>query len=290
MAALSPETSGRGFSIETKVVMREYRRGTWNRGTSCRLIQGPRGSHGQAETAQLVSCAIPTPSAAAGNSRLLYLTPLPFYKNYTMAIEHAFNASVDYYDDWMMKALPNYQDIFQTAKELVFFDPSQPIDVIDLGAGTGLFSKHILDRFPTANFVLYDLADKMLDVARKRFATVPAQFSYRVGDYRSIDTCGAFDLAISSLSIHHLADADKRLLFQSVYRLLKRPGLFINIDQVRGTTSYLQDLYWNHWLTQVRQNGQSETRIQESIERRKYDREALLSDQLVVGVFLAMKQ
>jgi tRNA (cmo5U34)-methyltransferase len=225
-----------------------------------------------------------------------------------MAIEHAFNASVEYYDDWMMKALPNYHDIFQTAKELVFFDPTKPIEVIDLGAGTGLFSKHILDKFPKANFLLYDLATQMLDVAKRRFAAFPQQFSYHVGDYCNIDTSRDFDLVISSLSIHHLTDADKCHLFQSIYRLLKNPGLFINIDQIRGNTPYLQQLYWNHWLTQVRQKGQPETRIQESIERRQYDKDALLSEQLewltqagfsnvdcvyknfFVGVFFAMKQ
>ena len=39
-----------------------------------------------------------------------------------MGVEHAFNATTEYYDDWMKKALPNYGDIFQTAIDLLYFE------------------------------------------------------------------------------------------------------------------------------------------------------------------------
>ena len=225
-----------------------------------------------------------------------------------MSIEDAFNRSIAYYDDWMKKALPNYADIFRTAQELIPFEPDAVIDVLDLGAGTGLFSKHVLDKYPNARFVLYDLAEKMLGVAQERFAGHPEQFRYVVGDYRKIEGDQEYDLVISSLSIHHLEHADKRALFHRIFQLLRKGGLFINVDQIHGETPCLRDLYWNHWLVQVRESGASEERIQESIDRRvPYDRDATLSDQLLwlkeagfenvdcvyknffVGVFLGMK-
>lgn len=225
-----------------------------------------------------------------------------------MPIEDAFDQSIAYYDDWMMKALPNYTDIYRTALELIPFTSDAAIDVLDLGAGTGLFSKHVLDKYPNARFVLYDLAEKMLGVARKRFADYPGRFRYVVGDYRKIEGVQDYDLVISSLSIHHLEDEDKRALFHRIFELLRNGGLFVHIDQIRGETSYVRDLYWNHWLEQVRDAGFSEERIQESIDRRKpYDRDATLEDQVLwlkesgfenvdcvyknffVGVFLAMK-
>jgi tRNA (cmo5U34)-methyltransferase len=225
-----------------------------------------------------------------------------------MSINQAFNDSIAYYDDWMRKALPNYTDLFRTAQELVPFPPDQAIDVLDLGAGTGLFSQHILEKYPNARFLLIDLADKMLDVAKQRFGGHPQQFVYRVGDYRSIEVPHEVDLVISSLSIHHLSDAEKRDLFRTIHGSLRIPGIFLNVDQIRGGTDYLRDLYWTHWLTQVRRNEPSQKRIQESIERRTaFDRDSLLADQLrwlseagfvnvdcvyknfFVGVFLAMK-
>ncbi len=225
-----------------------------------------------------------------------------------MTIDQAFNAAIDYYDDWMKKALPNYTDLFQTAQALIPFAPEASIAVLDLGAGTGLFSKHVLDKYPCARFVLYDVADKMLEVARARFAPYPAQFDYVVGDYRTLQVPHTFDLVISSLSLHHLADDEKAALFRTVYGVLRPPGLFINIDQIRGETAYLRDLYWQHWLDQVRRLEPSAERIQASMDRRlTYDRDASLGDQLAwlkaagfanvdcvyknyfVGVFLGMK-
>jgi tRNA (cmo5U34)-methyltransferase len=198
-----------------------------------------------------------------------------------VTIEEAFNDSIEYYDDWMEKALPNYADLFGTAIELIPFEPGAPIDVLDLGAGTGLFSKHVLGKYPKANFMLYDLAEKMLGVARKRFEKNAQQFQYTVRDFRKIQGAQEYDLIISSLSIHHLEDEEKRKLFGRIYTLLRKGGIFLNVDQIRGGTDYLRELYWNHWLTQVRRAGFSEERIQESIGRRiPYDRDALLGDQL----------
>jgi tRNA (cmo5U34)-methyltransferase len=198
-----------------------------------------------------------------------------------VTIEDAFNNSIEYYDDWMKKALPNYADLFGTAMALLPFEPDARLEVLDLGAGTGLFSKHILEKYPQARFVLYDLAEKMLGVARERFKDHPKQFAYTLGDYRKIRGSQEYDLVISSLSIHHLTDQEKQALFGKVYGILRKGGVFINIDQIRGETPFLRDLYWNHWLDQVRRAGFSEERIQESIDRRiAYDQEALLEDQL----------
>lgn len=226
-----------------------------------------------------------------------------------MTINQAFNASIQYYDDWMKKALPNYNDLFDSAQALLPFPPSQPINVLDLGAGTGLFSEHILTMYPHAQFVLYDVADQMLNIAKKRFQAYPSQFEFIVDDYRTLQRTHEFDLVISSLSIHHITDEEKQNLFRSIYKALRTTGLFINIDQIRGETAYLRNLYWQHWLTQVRQRKSSESQIQDSIRRRTtYDKDALLTDQLqwlrnagfrsvdcvyknfFVGVFLAMKE
>jgi tRNA (cmo5U34)-methyltransferase len=196
-------------------------------------------------------------------------------------IAQAFDASVDYYDDWMRKALPSYTGIFAAALEQIPFEKAASIRVLDLGAGTGLFSWHVLEEHPAAMFTLCDLAPKMLDIARQRFAPYPGQFSYLTEDYRQTPADQKFDLVISSLSIHHLSDEDKRALFLRIHSLLDDGGLFINIDQVWGPTEYWQARYWDQWLERVRYSGASEEQIEASVKRRKeYDREASLADQL----------
>jgi tRNA (cmo5U34)-methyltransferase len=207
------------------------------------------------------------------------------------------------------KGLPCYQEAFSTAVELIPFPADQKLRVLDLGAGTGLFSWHVLQKYSVAEFILLDVATQMLDVARSRFNEVQNQVSFVVDDYVNLDETDAFDLIISSLSIHHLPHSDKRKLFRSVHTVLKPKGVFINLDQIKGETKAIEELYWTTWLEKVRLAGGTEEQIVESCKRRQeFDKDARLTDQLkwleqagfadvdcvyksyFIGVFLATKR
>jgi tRNA (cmo5U34)-methyltransferase len=226
-----------------------------------------------------------------------------------VTIGQSFDESVAYYDEWVKQALPSYDEIFSIATALIPFPTDALLDVLDLGAGTGLFSHHVLELYPRARFVLYDVASRMLEVARHRFQGCLGQFEFVVDDYRNLGNLGKFDVVISSLSIHHLPDSEKQDLFSRVYVALRDNGIFINVDQIKGSTPYLEQLYWTNWLKMVRRRGAAEDKIRDSIQRRTaYDQDALLTDQLFwlreagfadvdcvyknyfVGVFLAMKR
>jgi len=198
-----------------------------------------------------------------------------------MTVGQAFDQSVKYYDNWMKLALPSYTEIFSTALEVIPFGVNEALEVLDLGAGTGLFSQHVFTKYPHAKFDLCDLAPKMLEVARERFEQHQDQFEYIVTDYRDFQITGRYDLVISSLSIHHLTNDEKKNLFSDVHRSLNDTGVFVNIDQIKGPTADMQDFYWVNWLEKVREKGAAEEQIQASIQRRtRYDKDALLIDQL----------
>jgi len=198
-----------------------------------------------------------------------------------MSIGKSFDQSVSYYDNWMKIAIPGYEEIFSIALELIPFDHNEAVTVLDLGAGTGLFSELVFGKYPLGIFYLVDLAPKMLDIARERFQNHKNQFNFIINDYRDFEDNNRFDLVISSLSIHHLADAEKENLFRQIYLSLKDTGVFINVDQVKGETPAIQKMYWENWLKQVREKGAAEDQIQASIQRRKeYDQDASLEDQL----------
>jgi tRNA (cmo5U34)-methyltransferase len=199
-----------------------------------------------------------------------------------VAIDQAFNETVGYYNSWIKKAVPCYVDLFAAANELIPFAADEPLDVLDLGAGTGLFACQILEKYPLGRFVLWDVAGRMLDVARQRFRDRPEQFRYVVDDYRNLRDAGSFDLVVSSLSIHHIEDDEKRELFRRIHDILRDRGVFINIDLVRGPTPVLEEFYCKNWFEKMRRAGASEEEIRAGIERRHaFDRDALLDDQLL---------
>ena len=116
--------------------------------------------------------------------------------------------------------------------------------------------------------MLYDIAPKMLDVARARFQHVDGNFTVEEIDYRNLRCTDRFDAVISSLSIHHLENHEKRHLFSAIHACLREGGVFVNVDQIKAPTDAMRDLYWSTWLAGVREESAAENRIQASIQRR----------------------
>jgi tRNA (cmo5U34)-methyltransferase len=219
----------------------------------------------------------PVPDAETKFSLLHLSRPL----ERLMAIDEAFNQSVGYYDSWVHNAIPCYDELFNVALENLPFAPGAKIRVLDLGAGTGLFSWHLLKKYPEAGFTLIDLAGQMLDMARKRFQGLENRFEYVTGDYCHDLPEGPYDLIVSSLSIHHLSQKDKPILFKSICDRLNPGGAFVNVDQIKAPTGHFQNMYWDTWLKRVRQTTASEDQIEKSIRRRtELDHDATMADQL----------
>ena len=196
------------------------------------------------------------------------------------SVEQAFSEAAPDYDAWVKQALPAYDELFSVAVECIPFAHDRSLDIADLGAGSGLFSRHVQTAYPQAVFTLVDASRDMLDLARKRFELKTASFTFveqRLEDFAEPER---FDVVISSLAIHHLEDADKQSLFKRIFTALRPGGAFLNVDQIKGNPPF-DRLYWETWLARVRTAGASEDKIQTSISRRReFDRDASLSDQL----------
>ncbi|WP_308637968.1 class I SAM-dependent methyltransferase [Paenibacillus silvisoli] len=193
-------------------------------------------------------------------------------------VRSTFDETAAVYDGQRRKLIPCFDDFYGIAAALAQTEAEAP-SILDLGAGTGLLSSLLLQRYPQAKLTLIDLSDNMLDIARQRFKDVP-DVAHRCEDYTKFTAEGEFDLIVSSLSIHHLSDADKRALYQASFANLKPGGIFINADQVLGHTPYVDDLYKSDWKRKVEASGLSAPEIAAAYERTKLDRMAGLQEQL----------
>lgn len=160
------------------------------------------------------------------------------------------------------------------------FERRAGVRILDLGAGTGLLSALVAEALPNARLTLVDFSEAMLKKARLRFASEPARFDFEVMDYAKEPLVGEYDAVISALSIHHLDDGEKRRLFHKVREILPEGGVFVNADQVLGTTPEIEGRYHEWWLHEVREAGVSEYDLTASLERIEQDKNATLKSQL----------
>ena len=120
---------------------------------------------------------------------------------------------------------------------------------------------------------------EILGVARRRFADEPGRFGFRVLDYAREPLPGEYDAVVSALSIHHLDGTEKRELFREVYRVFCDGGVFVNADQVLGSTPEIEALYRETWLRQVRESGVGEVDLAAALVRMREDKPSTLEEQ-----------
>lgn len=126
--------------------------------------------------------------------------------------------------------------VFNLMADLLPFERTEAIRVLDIGAGYGAVAAAVLNRFPNATAVGLDISEPMMEVGRERMARFGSRFSYHAGDFADgtlpADLRGTFDAAVSSAAIHHLPSEAKQALYAEVFRRLNPGGCFFNVDQV----------------------------------------------------------
>jgi tRNA (cmo5U34)-methyltransferase len=194
-------------------------------------------------------------------------------------IRKAFNTFAQDYDSQREYIIPEMRQYYGAAVWAMETGVPGP-EILDVGAGTGLLSAFLLEKFPDARLTLMDISENMLEEAKKRFATRP-DTEYIVCDYSRSKLGGPYDLVCSALSIHHLSPEDKRRLFGRIYRGLKPGGMFVNADQAEGETLYFRKRYLDYWNDFLRSGPLTEAQHAEILKRRDtLDRNEKLSVQL----------
>lgn len=198
-----------------------------------------------------------------------------------MNIEEQFNLIAEEYDVNRKKFIPCFEDYYINTTKFIVSNIEEPKRVLDLGAGTGLLSYFWYRHFPSSEYVLVDIADDMLNVARKRFAGID-NVSYLAADYSREIPAWDFDVIVSALSIHHLENADKETLFERIYDKLPEGGLFVNYDQFCAGQADIDNWFDSYWESQLVDSGLTEHDIELWKERRKLDKECSAEEEMAM--------
>lgn len=189
-----------------------------------------------------------------------------------MDIKEQFNLIAEEYDKNRRKFIPCFDDYYGATTAFIAANIQEPKRILDLGSGTGLLAYYWYERFSKAEYVLVDIADDMLNIARKRFAGL-SNVSYMAMDYIEGLPEGDFDAVVSALSIHHLEDEEKSKLFGKIYDKLPFGGVFVNYDQFCADDPKINDWINTYWEAQLANSGLTEKDIALWKERRKLDKE-----------------
>lgn len=191
------------------------------------------------------------------------------------AITQRFNQVAKQYDEQRRFFIPCFDDYYATSISFLASIKTDIHSVLDLGAGTGLLTHFLYQKYPKANYTLVDISEDMLEIAKSRFDG-QANFSYLVSDYSQQFPDSNFDLISSALSIHHLEHDAKNELYTKAYEHLNTGGIFINIDQFNASSKGMNEHYNQFWYEQIQNSGIGEQEQKLWLQRRALDNETTI--------------
>lgn len=154
------------------------------------------------------------------------------------------------YRELAAAAVPEREGLLATLLALVPFGPGEPFRAIELGSGEGFLSRALLEAFPKAEVLALDGSGSMRRQTAARLACAGERsrveaFELSARDWRS-ELAGA-GLVCSSLCVHHLDDAGKRLLFSDVFSALSPGGALLLLDLVQPRSARAVEVFAEQW-------------------------------------------
>lgn len=197
----------------------------------------------------------------------------------TVDIKSHFDAGAENYDVKRREVIYCFDNLYSTLLDLIPFSVHDRFSFLDLGAGTGLVSSLIMQNFPYAEAHLLDVSDNMLKKARQRFSQ-KNNVSFYIQDYGQTALPGNYQLVVSAMSIHHLADVKKQDLFQRIFDALSPKGCFIHADLALGATQSTEEFYQKRWQDHLKLVGLKNDELEQICKRMALDQPATLEQQL----------
>jgi tRNA (cmo5U34)-methyltransferase len=116
--------------------------------------------------------------------------------------------------------------------------------LLELGAGTGLFTRKLHESGHFGKIYVTDGAPAMLDIARAQLADLSGMLFFDILDFSVAwsDRYGKnnIDAVTSSMAIHHVED--KQRLFKEVFQVLVPGGSFVFADHLAGSSEQVDRL------------------------------------------------
>ncbi|MEG4864569.1 MULTISPECIES: class I SAM-dependent methyltransferase [unclassified Microcoleus] len=162
------------------------------------------------------------------------------------------------YDSLIPRLIPHYREQQDLILQLIPFETNANIQVLDLGAGTGILSALILQAFPQAKVLAFDMAENMLKICQTNLSAFGKRLRLQQGNFAEDDFGSGYDLVVSGLAIHHLDSAGKQQLFHQLFQSMNPEGILLIRDIVTGATPKLTEQYEKLWRQYMKASGEDD--------------------------------
>ncbi|MEW5692853.1 MAG: class I SAM-dependent methyltransferase [Candidatus Hydrogenedentota bacterium] len=183
-----------------------------------------------------------------------------------------FDSIAEEYNEQREKMDRGERYCFEIIKDYLYFYGIKPYSGVDLGIGSGYFMRMFLREYVNLKIVGVDISNPMLCEARNYLSEFINRVHLVCGDIRRMNFKNEkFDIVISSLTIHHLNDRDKKKVIKVVKKILKKGGLCIIWDKFT-TSNKIDSLYHSIWKKRMMGQGITAEEIIKIEKRRRYDK------------------
>jgi tRNA (cmo5U34)-methyltransferase len=130
---------------------------------------------------------------------------------------------------------------------LLPFDQDASFTFVDLGAGTGMAARGLLEFYPKAQAILADYSAEMMGEGTKAMAPYEGRYQYVEFDMRNSDWPAAIPSSlgavITSQCVHHLPDERKTGLFREIREHLQPGGWYVNFDPIKADDPLVEETW-----------------------------------------------
>jgi len=172
----------------------------------------------------------------------------------THSVKRHLDVDSEAYDVQIRRLVPHYDDMIETAVELLAALAPPTARVVDLGGGTGALSAAVLEALPRATVTVLDVDADMLSEARRRLTSFGDRVAFREASF--LEPLPEADAVVASLALHHVHDLDQKTeLYRAIHAALVPGGVLLNLDAAVTEGPRLNALVFDRMAARMGDHG-----------------------------------
>lgn len=161
-----------------------------------------------------------------------------------MSKDNSFQSGEITFDYDYLTHINPHHDLVQQAvadaiKEYSEINQDRKLSALEIGTGTGITAKLVLQTVPNLNLVCVDISENMLKQAERKFRDASLLERVLIKNVSIFDELdknntpnNTYDVIFSAYTLHNLKQGQRERILPEIYRVLKPNGIFVLSDKI----------------------------------------------------------